>query len=225
MRPEPYAWSLEPLFLALAALAAVLYVRAARQASACRPLRIAVVRRPASLLVAGALNSPLETLAAHYLLLVHLLQNVMIADWAPPLLLLGLTPAMVDALAAPRRPAVRVAHPPEGRAAASGSSAGTRSTAPAFYDAALRNPWLLNLEHVALIAIGLLFWWPVICGSPNAALDARLDRLPRGGVRRLGVPRARAHVLDASRSTASTRRPRASGGSRPARTRTSQASS
>ena len=34
------------------------------------------------------------TPAEHYLLLAHLLQNAIIADWAPPLLILGLTPAM-----------------------------------------------------------------------------------------------------------------------------------
>ena len=43
------------------------------------------------LLVAAPLNTPLETLAAHYLVLAHLLQNAMLADWAPPLLILGLT--------------------------------------------------------------------------------------------------------------------------------------
>ena len=37
-----------------------------------------------------------------------------------------------------------------------------------FYDLALRNPWLLNLEHAALIAIGLLFWWPVLSDAPRA---------------------------------------------------------
>ena len=46
------------------------------------------------LLVVGALNSPLGTIATEYLVLFHLLQNVMISDWAPPLLLIGLTPAM-----------------------------------------------------------------------------------------------------------------------------------
>ena len=32
-------------------------------------------------------------------MLFHLLQNVIISDWAPPLLILGLTPAMRAALA------------------------------------------------------------------------------------------------------------------------------
>jgi cytochrome c oxidase assembly factor CtaG len=37
----------------------------------------------------------------------------------------------------------------------------------AFYDFALRNPWLLNVEHALLIAIGLVFWWPVLATEPN----------------------------------------------------------
>ena len=52
------------------------------------------------LLVVVALNSPLGTIAVEYLVLFHLLQNVMISDWAPPLLLIGLTPAMRAAIAA-----------------------------------------------------------------------------------------------------------------------------
>src|SRR5690242_20593077 len=48
-------------------------------------------------LIAIALLSPLEHIALNSLLSVHLLQNVILADWAPPLLVLGLTPAMVHA--------------------------------------------------------------------------------------------------------------------------------
>ena len=92
MSPAPSSFTFEPLFLALAAAAAVLYFRAAR---AQRPPSWRIVLFSVGLLlIAGALNSPLETIAANYLLLFHLLQNVMIADWAPPLLILGLTPAM-----------------------------------------------------------------------------------------------------------------------------------
>jgi len=45
-------------------------------------------------LIAASLNSPLETIAVKRLLLIHLLQNALIADVAPLLVLLGLTPAM-----------------------------------------------------------------------------------------------------------------------------------
>jgi cytochrome c oxidase assembly factor CtaG len=118
------------------------------------------------LLVAGALNSPLETIAAHYLLLIHLLQNVMIADWAPPLLLLGLTPGMRASVAQLGGPVFAWITRP-------------KIVLPVwlvvwygvhfavFYDFALRNPWALNLEHAVLIASGLLFWWPVLAGEPH----------------------------------------------------------
>ncbi len=35
------------------------------------------------------------------------------------------------------------------------------------YDFALRHPWFLNVEHLIMIAIGLLFWWPIISDVPN----------------------------------------------------------
>ena len=43
------------------------------------------------------------------------------------------------------------------------------------YDAAVRNPVLLAVEHALLIAIGLLFWWPVLVETPRAV--ATLVRL------------------------------------------------
>ena len=43
------------------------------------------------------------------------------------------------------------------------------------YDAAVRDPYLLALEHAFLIAIGLLFWWPVLCDVPRAV--ATLTRI------------------------------------------------
>ena len=56
-------------------------------------------------LIALPLNSPLETISAHYLLLAHLLQNALIADWGPPLLILGLTPPMRQRIGRGGRPA------------------------------------------------------------------------------------------------------------------------
>src|SRR5206468_1414031 len=97
MTPDPYSFSWEPLFVVLAVGAGFLYWRAGRPE---RPsLWRIVVFALGLLLVVGAVASPIETLAIHYLLMMHLLQNVMIADCAPPLLVLGLTPAMREAIA------------------------------------------------------------------------------------------------------------------------------
>jgi cytochrome c oxidase assembly factor CtaG len=161
--PPASSFSFEPLFLALAAVAAVAYWVAARRDP---PGRRALLFALGLLLIVGALNSPLETIAVHYLLLIHLLQNVMIADWAPPLILLGLTPAMRAAFA--RRggpPFAWVTRPKIALPVWLVAWYGIHLAV--FYDFALRNAWALNIEHGLLIAVGLLFWWPVLAGEPH----------------------------------------------------------
>jgi cytochrome c oxidase assembly factor CtaG len=75
--PAAWSFSFEPLFVVLAAAAAIAYARALRRR--LRSWRTAVFAL-GLLLVLVPLNSPLETVAAHYLLLGHLLQNAVIAD-------------------------------------------------------------------------------------------------------------------------------------------------
>jgi len=159
------SFSFEPAFLVLAAVTAAAYVWAAR--SDRPPTRRAVVFGVGLFLIAASLNSPLETIAAKRLLLVHLLQNGLIADIAPLLVLLGLTPAMrgwLDAHGAGRLRA-RYALPAWLVAWYGTHIAG-------FYDWALESGWALNIEHALLILGGLLFWWPLVSGrlSPPPAL-------------------------------------------------------
>jgi putative membrane protein len=159
------SFSFEPLFLLLAVAAAALYWRAARND---RPPTWRLVTFTSGLfLIAASLNSPLETIASKYLLLMHLLQNGLIADLAPLLVLLGLTPGMRQEIG--RRGLDRLR---------------TRWILPIwlgawylthlapFYDWALRSGWGLNIEHAILIAAGLLFWWPIVSGrlKPPAGL-------------------------------------------------------
>ena len=111
-------------------------------------------------LIAVPLNSPLETLSDHYLLLFHLLQNALIADWGPPLLILGLTPLMRQALT--RTGGVRfeqLTSPVVALPLWVGVWYGVH--VPPFYDWALQHGWPLNLEHGLLIGVGLVFWWPI----------------------------------------------------------------
>jgi cytochrome c oxidase assembly factor CtaG len=159
------AFSFEPLFLALAVVAALLYVRAAR-GEAVPAWRVASFAW-GLFLIAASLNSPLETIASRYLLLMHLLQNGLIADVAPLLVLLGLTPRMRRELG--RRGLDRLRSRwilPIWLAAWYCTHIGL------FYDWALRTGWGLNMEHAILIAVGLLFWWPIVSGrlSPPAGL-------------------------------------------------------
>jgi cytochrome c oxidase assembly factor CtaG len=159
---SPCRFGVEPLFLVLVAAAAVAYWRAARRDP---PPRWRLAAFTAGLfLIAASLNSPLENLAAHYLLLVHLLQNALIADVAPLLVLLGLTPGMRDALSrhGARRLRSRWILPVW-------LLAWYVTHLAVFYNWALRTGWGLNIEHAILIAVGLLFWWPIVSGRLNPA--------------------------------------------------------
>ena len=157
----PYAFGFEPLFLVLGAVALVAYVRA-RPAPWWRIVLFGV----GLALVVIPVNSPLETIATERLLLIHLLQNVMLSDWAPPLLILGLTPPMRAALAriggrpfaALTRPVVSLPVWLLGWYAIHWG---------VFYDFALRHPAALNVEHLILVGIGLLFWWPLLSDEPR----------------------------------------------------------
>jgi cytochrome c oxidase assembly factor CtaG len=163
--PAATSFSFEPVFLVLAAAAVYGYVRLAKTVERPSPGRTALFGLGA-VLIAVSLNSPLETIAVHYLLVVHLLQNVMIADWAPPLLVLGLTPAMRAAAAA--RGGQTLAFLTRPRVALPLWLAVWYGVhLPVFYDYALRHPLLLNAEHGALIFAGLVFWWPVFSNEPH----------------------------------------------------------
>ena len=107
--------------------------------------------------------TPIETIALNYLLSVHLIQNVVLAEWAPLLAVLGIPPAL--AALAPRVPPVPalllwavnygVWH------------------LPWLYDAALRHPHpLLHLKHALYFVTGVLLWWPIVHGSLTPGLKA-----------------------------------------------------
>lgn len=146
------SWTFEWAFLALALVAAAAYAWRAR-GDRPKPWRAASFAF-GLFLIAGSLNSPLETIAAKRLLMFHLLQNALIADIAPLFVLIGLTPAMRASL-----PHVRARYAlPAWLIAWYGTHAAN------FYDWALRTDWPLQLEHAILIAGGLLFWWPLVSG-------------------------------------------------------------
>jgi len=159
------SFSFEPAFLVLAAAAAAAYARAARRE---RPARWRIASFATGLvLVAASLNSPLETIAARRLLLVHLLQNGLIADVAPLLILLGLTTGMREWLARRGGDRIRARY-----AIVAWLAAWYGTHLAGFYDWALDTGWALNIEHALLIAGGLVFWWPLVTGriSTPAAL-------------------------------------------------------
>jgi len=185
---SPTDFSFEWAFLGLPLAAAAAYVWAARRDRP--PTWRAATFATGLFLIAASLNSPLETIAAKRLLLVHLLQNALIADIAPLLILLGLTPAMrawLDRHGA-RHIRARYALPAWLIAWYATHLAG-------FYNWALDTGWALNIEHGVLILGGLLFWWPIVSG--RLSTPAGLAYLGAGFVA-IVVPRARADLLEPS---------------------------
>ncbi len=109
--------------------------------------------------------TPIHTLGMHYLLTMHLLQNVVLAEWAPLLVVLGIPPALAAAIA---RPGVvrALTHP----AVALPLWLANYMVwhLPWIYDAALENPsTLLHLEHAMYFVTGLAMWWCVFQDEPH----------------------------------------------------------
>ena len=161
MRPDPYAWTTHPEALVALALLVAAYVVALRRAPA--PLwRIACFGAGIALLLATAIT-PLDALSFH-LLSAHLLQNVVLAEWAPALVVLGVPPVLAARLG--RRSAVRVVtHPAVALPLWLANYFAWHL--PAAYDTALEHPGtLLHLEHALYFTTGCLLWWAVVHDEP-----------------------------------------------------------
>jgi putative membrane protein len=159
---SPYAWELRPEELLVTALLTAGYVLALRFYPASRPRKAAFGLAVVLLLV--AFQTPLETIGLHYRLTGHLLQNVILAEWAPGLVVVSVPPAMAAAIARPR--AIRWITNP---LVALPVWIGTYYVwhLPPIYDAALRRPdTLLHLEHASYFVAGLAMWGPVLLDRP-----------------------------------------------------------
>src|SRR5215467_12516508 len=117
-------------------------------------------------LVFAAFFTRLEPLANHTFLWAHLLQNVVLAEWAPALLVLAVPPRLAErAFGFPLfRPFV---------ALPLWLVAYYTWHLPWIYDTALRNPHsLLHVEHLTYLAAGICLWWPVVHGKASAGAKA-----------------------------------------------------
>jgi putative membrane protein len=132
-----------------------------------RPSRARIAAAAAALaLIFAAFASPLQDLALHTFLWAHLLQNVVLAEWAPALLVLAVPPGLAHRasgfvlfrplVALPLWIGVYLAW-----------------HLPWAYDYALEQPHsLLHVEHVSYLAAGVAVWWPVINGRYSAGAKA-----------------------------------------------------
>jgi len=160
---DPYAWSLSDETLVVVAALAGGYAVARRLEPRARGRRAAFAA--GLVLVAVVFTTPLESLSLHYLLTAHLLQNVVLAEWAPALVVLGLPKAVASWVARAR--AVRVLTQPL-VALPIWLSTYFAWHLPWLYDAALRRPdSLLHLEHLCYFLAGALLWWPVLQAEPH----------------------------------------------------------
>jgi putative membrane protein len=142
--------------------AATAYAVAARRHPPPR-LRLAA-SAVGTLALVAVLVSPLATLALHYFLWAHLLQNVALAEWTPALAVLALSSGIAVALARVRVIAF-LTHPLV--ALPLWLAAYGVWHVPALYDAALRHRILLDLEHASYFVTGFLLWWPVFQSVPR----------------------------------------------------------
>jgi cytochrome c oxidase assembly factor CtaG len=113
-------------------------------------------------LIAGAFATELQPLALHTFLWAHLLQNVVLAEWAPALLVLAVPPRLGRraSMWLPFRPLVAL---PLWIVTYSAWHL------PWVYDYALRRPHsLLHVEHVTYLLAGIALWWPVVHGAYSA---------------------------------------------------------
>jgi cytochrome c oxidase assembly factor CtaG len=160
---SPYAWQADVDTTVVIPLLSLLYLFAAGRLGAPR-WRVACYAGAMGLL-AVAFWTPLHHLGLHYLLTAHLLQNVILAEWAPLLAVLGLSRRMIEPLAR-SRPWRALTHPAVALPLWLANYFAWH--VPPVYDAALdHQAWLIHVEHGCYFATGILMWWPLVHDVPR----------------------------------------------------------
>jgi putative membrane protein len=150
------------MYFSAEAVALVPLLAIAGVALRMRPLPTAA----ALALIFAAFATKLQPFAIHTFLWAHLLQNVVLAEWAPALLVLALPRAVVER--AQRFPLFQPF-------AALPLWLATYFVwhLPWIYDFALRHPHsLLHVEHVTYLLAGVCLWWPVVHGRMSSGAKA-----------------------------------------------------
>jgi putative membrane protein len=128
-----------------------------------QPTRAQVTAAIAALaLVFAAFVTALQQYATHTFLWAHLLQNVVLAEWAPGLLALAVPHAQAKRIRVPMIPALVL-------------WLGTYYVwhLPWLYDIALHHQHsLLHVEHATYLLAGLALWWPVVHGAESPGTKA-----------------------------------------------------
>jgi putative membrane protein len=164
------------------------YRRAARAPAHSRPNASHWIPYFAGLaLVAAALISPIDAIGAHWLLSVHMLQHVMLADIAPALLVLGLRAPILPLGMSKRTLRWMAPRGPMGRVLSAvlrpwlvltlWALATWVWAIPAVFDFAARHSAIHALEHATLFYTGLALWWIVVDPLPSERRRTNGERL------------------------------------------------
>jgi cytochrome c oxidase assembly factor CtaG len=184
--PEPTllsaltTWSVDPVPLTAALLSAGAYLIAVRRVNGTHP-RVPIPRWRVLAWLAGlaailvALVSAVDVYAETFLT-VHMVQHLLLAMVAPPLLALGAPITLLLRIATPRvrqRVVLPVLHSGVVRLIVSPLVAWPLFAIVMWlthfsplYNAALEDRNLHVAEHAVYLAAGLLFWWPVVAADP-----------------------------------------------------------
>jgi putative membrane protein len=167
------AWTFEPSVLIGVAALGVLYVLGWRRAHATGSAHKPGCGRMALfalglLTILAALVSPIDVLGDQ-LLLMHMVQHLLLLDFAPILLILGLNKVLLRPVTrrvqSVERRAGFLAHPAFAVLAYAGFM--WLWHIPTLYDAAVRNTSLHAVEHICFAAAGTLYWWHLLSPIRN----------------------------------------------------------
>jgi cytochrome c oxidase assembly factor CtaG len=167
------AWTFEPSVLIGVAALGVLYVLGWRRAQATGSTHKPGYGRLALfalglVVILAALVSPIDALGDQ-LMLMHMVQHILLLDFAPILLILGLNKVLLRPVTRRvqviERRAGFFAHPAFAVIAYAGFM--WLWHVPALYDAALHHTTIHAIEHICFAAAGTLYWWHLLSPIRN----------------------------------------------------------
>jgi putative membrane protein len=160
-------WRLDPLALAVTVAAAIAYLAPGRR------FGVRLLPSTAALLIfVLALASPIGQLADGYLFSAHMLQHLLLVLVVPPLLLLGVAPAL--RARAPGRVGRLLLRP----VVAWGLGVGAMWLwhEQTLCNAASQSGIVHRVQELSLLGMGTAFWWPILAPREESRLP------PLGGV-------------------------------------------
>ncbi|HZC99902.1 MAG TPA: cytochrome c oxidase assembly protein [Actinomycetes bacterium] len=171
-------WSFDPLVALPLLVLAVLYLegrRRIRERGQRWPAQRTACFLGGLAAIVVALQSPLEAYDTP-LFSVHVVQHLMLTMVATPLIAMGapITMLLMTVSARRRKRIVRVVHSGPVKVIGHPLTAWALFTLTLYalyfsplFDLSLRDPFVHDLVHLHFVAVGLLFWWPVVGVDPT----------------------------------------------------------